>query len=208
VTRNAEALNPPVLVEAVVTMFQREFEPKLGKRAPTFRAILDYLLLHRRAPWTIVETGSARQEGNFDGDGMSTMLWSRLFEIGAARKVISLECDRKACELARKLAPHVEVRETDSVKGLEAMTRPDPARGIDLLYLDSFDLNPSDPWPSAFHHMMELATVWSDLPSGALVVVDDCINDLVGKHVLVAHFMKQLNVPTVFTGYQTGWARP
>ena len=42
-----------------------------------------------------------------------------------------------------------------------------------LLYLDSFDLDPDNPTPSAIHHVLELLAARPLLGPGTVVVVDD-----------------------------------
>ena len=79
---------------------------------------------------------------------------------------------------------------------------------VDLLYLDSFDYESSDPWPSAAHHMKELAAIISRLRPGSLVAVDD--NFIVngqrqGKGAYVYDFMNSIGKTLLHDGYQLIW---
>jgi hypothetical protein len=94
---------------------------------------------------------------------------------------------------------------------------------IDLLYLDSFDLDMTYWQPSAIHHLKELAVAIRALRADSLVVVDDCpstadftlednntINFVTspkigGKGRLVAEFANSIGAKCIFADYQAGW---
>jgi hypothetical protein len=181
------------------------YTEKLAHRGETFRQIFRYL---DAAPsgW-IVETGTARIEGNWAGDGQSTLLWDRVAETRPDLAVQSIDLDRKAVETAMHQTKHVQFTCGDSVQALGRFPEPEKIR---LLYLDSFDWQP-DPTvnlDSAFHHMAELAAVWANLPSGCLVVVDDRHGEGWGKHFMVEFFMEKLGIEPLFKAYQIGWVKP
>ena len=93
---------------------------------------------------------------------------------------------------------------------------------IDLLYLDSFDLDMNYPLPSAIHHLKELVAIAPMISSETLVVVDDSPTALIavpdgkdqfktlgrriaGKGQLIAEYAEAIGVKPYFVGYQCGW---
>ena len=94
---------------------------------------------------------------------------------------------------------------------------------IDLLYLDSFDLDWNFWQPSAIHHLKELSVAVRALRVDSLVVVDDCpsaadfvanenntINFVTaprvgGKGRLVAEVASAVGAKCLFAQYQAGW---
>jgi hypothetical protein len=81
---------------------------------------------------------------------------------------------------------------------------------IDLLYLDSYDVDWNDPHPSALHHLMELCAAMPGLQSGSLVVVDDHLDfdNRPGKSKYIVPFMAAIGARKLFEAYQVGWVMP
>jgi hypothetical protein len=153
----------------------------------------------------IVETGTSRIEGNWAGDGQSTLVWDWVASY-LDISVTSIDLNPEYVEIAKKqTSTRIEYICADSVESLSKMAN---IESIGLLYLDSFDWAPEINLVSAFHHLAELATVWAKLPSGCLVMIDDCHEEFQGKHVMVYLFMKKLGIEPAFTGYQAGWIKP
>jgi hypothetical protein len=185
--------------------FDSQFAPLLGPRSATFRAIFQYLLTIHSPPYLIVETGMARKAGNWQGDGMSTVLWDR-FVSALNGRVVSIDIDPGAIDVTRPMvSSRTNLVCNDSVATLCGLADIGRAQ---LIYLDSYDLDTSDPHPSAMHHLYELAAIFSNLAPGTLIVVDDCISDEVGKHKYVKGFFDRIGVRPLFRGYQTGWVKP
>ncbi len=84
----------------------------------------------------------------------------------------------------------------DSVAGLWRIKGP-----VDMVYLDSFDVDFNDTHPSALHHLKELASIMKNLVPQALVMVDDNV-DGTGKGQYVARFMKDIGAKCLHDGYQ------
>lgn len=125
----------------------------------------------------------------------------------------------------RSVSDRVKLTEGDSVKFLNTLLAEFLAEGktIDLLYLDSFDLDWDYWYPSAAHHLKELCAAMRILTKGTLVVVDDCplCGDYVsgaenqirfvrppavgGKGRLVAEFAASVGAKLEFAEYQAGW---
>lgn len=185
------------------TRFDIAYGPKLAGRAATFRAVIREAI-HQKAR-TIVETGCTRKECNWEGDGQSTIILSE-FARWVNGTFHTVDLDQEATELAHKLCPGANVTCGDSVEFLNKHKQE-----IDLLYLDSFDLDLSNPHPAAMHCMFEFCAARPKLHSGSIVFIDDSpMTDMVvsGKGTYVAQYLKQLGVSPFTFGYQAAWIMP
>jgi hypothetical protein len=184
-------------------------------------------------PVGIVETGCVRQPGNWAGDGGSTILFDRYAQAHPGSTVHTVDIDPKATGLCRScVSACVRIHTGDSVAFLRSLADgaldgplDTPLRNLDLLYLDSFDWNPNDSFPSAFHHLKELVAVAPLIRAETLVVVDDSPSSMVGffdskgafnlvaqprvdgKGKLIAEYAAQVGAQPHFSGYQCGWTR-
>lgn len=198
-------------------------EQEMPIRAVSFRKAFEYLDT-RPDPITIVETGCARNIGNWAGDGQSTLLFDRYVQ---SRKkgshVYSVDINEdnvQACQA--EVSKSVTVVCSDSVAYLHLLAH-QLDREISLLYLDSFDVNWLDLVPSAVHHLKELVSIKPCLTRDTLVMVDDSPiythvypngkDDLVligdncigGKGRYVADFAKDVGAKMLWNHYQTAW---
>lgn len=184
--------------------FDVEYAPRLAHRARTFRRTFELLLAAERDGYFVVETGCARQAGNWSGDGQSTLLFDRFVSLHGG-EVLSFDSDRAACEAARgQVSERTRIEQVDAIRGLEQLP---PGRPIDLLYLDSLDVDWDDPHPSSLHHLKELCAALPKLAPGTLVVVDDDPEGR-GKGQLIRELMDRAGVRPVFDEYQVGWIVP
>ena len=96
---------------------------------------------------------------------------------------------------------------------------------LDLLYLDSFDVDFDDPLPSVIHHLKELRAIAPLVSLETLVVVDDSPSSFIGvpdgdkpvqpirppriggKGRLIAEYADQIGAERLFAEYQCGWLR-
>lgn len=180
--------------------FQTEYEPKLGRRAPTFRCLFE--ALSNRWHLTIVETGCLRQPDNWAGDGQSTLMFQQLAET-THLSFYSVDLSPDSVAAARKIVPNCNVIQSDSIKFLSSFKLP-----IDVLYLDSLDYDPHNPFRSSKHHLLELCAAQRNLRSGSYVVVDDTwrvSGRVFGKGGLVAEYMQAVDATLLATGYQDVW---
>jgi hypothetical protein len=207
--------------------FETSAEPNLANRAISFRKIFEYLDQFE-TPVTIVETGCLRQLGNFAGDGQSTLLFDKYVTWrGDGSHVYTVDLDPKAVAACKSVVGHnVTVHCGDSVAYLNSLAQGfiDNNTQITLLYLDSYDVDWSYWFPSAAHHLKELAVAQRFINTDTLVVIDDCgLNTTVllddagaasmltghtivgGKGRLVAELAGQLGIQPVFAHYQVGW---
>ena len=183
--------------------FEKAFGDSLGKtqRWQAFTLIAEDLIARGR-PLYIVETGCARQMGNWGGDGLSTVLWDWLIKRAGGRSV-TYEINHKNIIEGRKMVSKAEIVQCDSVVGLRTTQDQDK---IDLLYLDSYDL--TDGIESPLHHLAELASIYAQLPPGCLIAIDDCIDEQHGKHRFVREWLSRLSVEPTLRGYVTVWVKP
>lgn len=171
---------------------------RLGKRHDAFKALAAEL----PEGCVIVETGTVRQVDNWEGDGQSTLVWNHL---AADRNgsVITIDINPAGAQLVTDLElDHVTALTGDSLTILPTLTGP-----INLLYLDSFDINFEHPQPAADHHLAELFAAQHLLQSGSIVAVDDNYDDA-GKGSEVASYFERHGVVEIITGYVRAWRIP
>jgi hypothetical protein len=203
--------------------FDADVAPHLMHRADGFRKIFAYLDGFER-PVGIIETGCMRKDYDW-GDGKSTLLFTKYAEWHPASVVYSVDLDPTAVELCRSLVGEgVRLHCGDSVAFLKSLADQPPAdlAAIDLLYLDSYDVDFDNPLPSAIHHLKELVAIAPLLSAETLVVVDDSPMSVLavpqggqlnlvsqprvsGKGKLVAEYAEQIGAKRLISGYQMGW---
>ena len=196
---------------------------KLAHREDSFRQMFRYLDSLGR-PVFILETGCLRMVDNWAGDGQSTRLFDRYAADHEGSLVCSVDIDPTATDVCRAVTEHTQVHTGDSVQFLRSMSRnpPPPFQAVDLLYLDSFDLDKRNVHPSAFHHMKELLAASPLVGPHTLVVVDDAPCEAMfvlrenavtfmeeptisGKGKYVAEYARHVGARLLFSGYQAGW---
>jgi hypothetical protein len=179
---------------------------RLGKRAEGFITIFTLLQEHfdSESPLTIVETGCVRDLNNWEGDGNSTILFN-LFAAETGSAFYSIDNNPGHCDLARRSCPKATMLCGDSVAMLHQLRS--LVDVVDLLYLDSCDLDWSNPHPSALHHLKELCAAAPVLKPGSLVFADDNSGGI-GKGMYVAEFLLNIGAQKVFEGYQVGFRMP
>jgi predicted O-methyltransferase YrrM len=177
-------------------------QPRLNNRSDGFQKIFEYLA-DKKNP-IIVETGTYREENNYEGDGCSTLLFDAFVDYHGG-SVLSVDIDPEACKLAIENTCFTEVIESDSVEFLGSLEGK-----ADLLYLDSYNIvNWNDDWAPAAHHLKELFAAKNCIKDGTLIVVDDNLTTPKGKRVgkgrLIYELMESLGIEPYFDGYQVGW---
>lgn len=169
--------------------------PELGKRAEPFRTIIDLL----PANCVIVETGTVRKAGNWIGDGQSTVVWDQVARTLAGH-VTTIDIDPVGAQLVEDLALFCTTAITaDSLATLRKLSNP-----VDLLYLDSFDIDFAQPGPAQQHHLREIAAAWHLVRPGSIVAVDDNLPDS-GKGRLVGDFLETRGAVRVVDAYVRAW---
>ena len=104
--------------------FEKEAEPKLEKRAKTFRLMFEYLD-QQSGPILIIETGVARQPDNWAGDGQSTVLFDRYVTArGPDSHVHAVDISADSVVACRGMVGNqTTVHLQDSVKFLDELAR-------------------------------------------------------------------------------------
>lgn len=165
----------------------------------TFKYALE--LLDQRRALTIVETGTARDGGgNCQGDGCSTLIWgdwaarngAHLYSVDISPKAIN-----KAVEGCKPYLNNITFVCSDSVNFLNQFGQP-----IDLLYLDSYDLDLANPGPSQNHHLNEIIAAYPFLHKYSVVMIDDCAFACGGKGKLVIQYLLDRGWRIVMSDYQ------
>jgi len=181
--------------------FDKTYFGKLNKRVKTFRKLFELLEEKNKDSYLIVETGCSRSKNNYNSDGMSTVLFDEFVNFHDG-KVISVDINETHCNIARSLVSNkTEIFCNDSVKFLWGLN---PPTDIDLLYLDSFDINFNKPHPSMLHHIKELCAIIGRLKKGAIIAIDDNIEKS-GKGGYISDFMENLGYKKVIDEYQIAW---
>ena len=186
--------------------YYEEVKPLLGLRETGFTKTFEYL--RRIKEPVIVETGTVREDYNFEGDGCSTILFDNYIDKQGG-KLITIDIDPAACKNARTVTTHAEVIEADSVEYLSTLEG-----HVDLLYLDSFNIyNWLDDWEASGHHLKELFAAKNVIKEGTLIVVDDNLyvpntednKRKSGKGRIIHELMQSIGIPTFIDGYHIGW---
>ncbi len=213
---DAVGLPPLDLADGFADIFDGHLKPRLAKRADGFARLFE-VLARQPGPLLIVETGTLRAAGNWEGDGQSSVMFDLFAQAETLRgrpvSFLSIDLSVASIGVARAVCSHATTLLcTDSVHGLHTLSRLASSRRIALLYLDSFDLDVADPMPSARHHLMELTAAAPMLGSGSLVMVDDYdvpgIGSVGGKGLLVDAYMGAVGATVLHTGYAKLWRLP
>ena len=192
----------PNIPAATWNDYFKAIKPRLNNRSEGFQKIFDFLSA-LKGP-VIVETGTYREENNYEGDGCSTLLFDSFVDYHGGT-VISVDIDPKACELAKNNTFFTEIIESDSVEFLGTLEGK-----IDLLYLDSYNIADwANDWAPAAHHLKELFAAKNCIKEGTLIVVDDNIKTQQGRRLgkgrLIYELMESLGIDPYFDDYQVGW---
>ena len=203
---------------------------KLGHREISFRKIFKYLDA-LPAPIVIVETGCLRVKDNFL-DGQSTLIFDKYtLSRGEKSKVYTVDINPNSTKVCKQVVSNnVEVTTNDSVRYLNNLSSNflKNKTKVSMFYLDSFDIDWRYTYPSAVHHLKELASITRLLNKETLVVVDDSpafgnltqseneskptwkiLNSpapsIGGKGFLVHEYAKHVGAKIVFSHYQAAW---
>lgn len=196
---------------------------KVGKRQESFVIMLDHLL--RCDKPVIVETGTTRSSDNYEGDGMSSLFFHQIAKMRKG-EFHSIDNDPKAVLVAEQLLFDPEwpsfVHLDDGIRGIFGLRYRD-VKKIDLLYLDSLDLDPTKGMlhMSCLQCFMEFTSAIPLLKPGSLICVDDnglfdFFNDVGEKvstnHMSKGEYIKQyfqvLGITPIFEEYQIIWKLP
>jgi len=204
--------------------------PNLGERKISFEKIFNYLD-KMSTPIIIVETGCLRKKDNFL-DGQSTLLFDNYtISRGNNSKVYTVDINKNSTNVCKEVvSKNVEIATEDSVRYLNSLCTNFLKNNVkvSMFYLDSFDIDWRYSYPSAAHHLKELAAITKILHEDTLLVVDDspAIGNLTqteneisstwkilpappptigGKGFLVHEYASHVGAKLVFAHYQAAW---
>ena len=182
----------------------REKHSKLDYRLETFAKAFDYLESLKQDYYVIVETGTVRTFGEYE-DGQSTILFDEFVNYHDG-VVYTVDTDPKCKEIVTEhCSKKVKAYTGDSVEFLRNHLGT-TFRKIDLLYLDSMDIDWDNPTESMEHHFKEFSSVLPSLKDKCLILSDDnALKKPVGKGMLVDTYFKNAGVERFIDGFQLGW---
>ena len=196
--------NVPIRKSFVNDVFLKKYYGLLARRRDTFKKMFEYLESLEKEEYLIVETGICRSENSFSGDGMSSLMFDDFINYYGG-KFITVDINKENVNFAKtKLSVKSDIINEDSVIALEKISNSNKSIGVDLLYLDSFDIDWKNPHISALHHFKELFSAKEMIKDHTLIVIDDNLNNM-GKGMYVADYMSNLNKEKYFDEYQIGW---
>jgi hypothetical protein len=180
-------------------------------RTATFKKALDYL--DRTKPKVLVETGTAR--GRFDinlpsicGDGGGTLIFALWCSKNNA-KIYTVDIDQTCidnCKLniaALGLTEYVEFIVSDSVAYLQNCDLTE----LKFIFLDSYDFDYNNPFPSQMHHKKEYEAVKNKLHNQCCILIDDCGLPHGGKGRYVEEDLVKDKFTLIENGYQHLYGR-
>jgi hypothetical protein len=190
---------------------------KLGKRQPSFVIMLDHLF--KTPEPFIIETGCMRQSDNFEGDGMSTLMWNNVCKM-IGGDFLSFDINPESVTFARSIvgSVHKHIIDQDSVIGIKQYCNMPTFKKIDLLYLDSVDLELPNLHNAFIHNMYEFTSAVGSLAPGALICVDDNVpfdfldsdgkitnTKAMSKGEYLKDYLAKLGIQPIYEGYQIIW---
>lgn len=192
------------------TAYLSSLSASLASRAQGFEAIFENLLKASQKPYLIVETGTIRTIDNFKGDGMSTFLFDG-FANQFGGEVWTCDISPIGSGLVSSFCSERVIPVTsDSVLFLESFKRLSK-RKINLLYLDSLDLDGPEQDQASTHAAMEYEAIKSCLAKKSIVAVDDAVSpegDLrEGKAKDVVKLLERDGFQCIFDSKHTVWVR-
>ena len=195
----------------IPSKFYTEFAGKITNERWNAFSLIYENLRGLTTPLVIIETGILRKLNDWNQDGNSTALWNYIAKERNG-KYIGIDIDPAAIELCKKNFLDGEYICGDSIAALRSLPALSEAS---LLYLDSYDLDISNPQPAAIHNTGELLAAYSALPSGCLIAIDDSnisignngIADS-GKNLISKYVLQSLNATRLADGYIEVWQKP
>lgn len=190
-----------------LTYFDNTFKAKLQKdptykdRYIGFRKIFAYLIAKNKSSYTIIETGGIRQKDNWS-DGQSSVLFYDFLKRFSG-KLTTIDTNPGVEVNYRLWLPPFAGVKVNVITGDGAVTLGKISEQVDLLYLDSFDIDHENPKPSMEHHLEEFTKAKDIInkSKGLLVAVDDNFG-VYGKGKYVLNWAVRNGKEILHNGYQ------
>jgi hypothetical protein len=137
-----------------------------------FQSFLEALRLLQERPSWIIETGSSAW-----GTDSSRLFDNYVASFGGTFWSVDIRLE-PMLKLKKSVTGKSILTCDDSVRFLQGWVDRHPGQKVDLVYLDSWDLNVSDPLPAAIHGLKEFFAIKPALRDGALLLIDDTPADI------------------------------
>ncbi len=115
----------------------------------------------------IIETGSSAW-----GTNSSLLFDGYVRNFGGSFETVDLRVE-PLLKLQDQCSPNTQLHCNDSVNFLKQWTSKNKGVKIDLLYLDSWDVEWSNPNPSGLHGLAEFLSISNHMQKGSLLLIDD-----------------------------------
>ena len=134
-----------------------------------------YYFASLKRPINILETGCGHYN-HTDKFATMTYIFANILNSlnGGSLLTIDINEDNlnKCKEITKNLSHIINYKLGDSLDVLKNLDE-QYIKSLDLIILDSYDLNLFDPNPSAIHHLRELLAVYDKLNKNCLIAIDD-----------------------------------
>jgi hypothetical protein len=132
-----------------------------------FSSLRDTLSMLDGRPSLILETGSSAW-----GTDSSRLFDAYVASFGGEFHTVDIRME-PMFKLGGSLTAGSSLTCDDSVRFLRRWVEENPGRQVDLVYLDSWDLDVHDPVPAATHGLEEFLAIAPALGEGSLLLIDD-----------------------------------
>lgn len=188
-------------------IFDKKYAPflnysKRNHRKDGFRIIFSELEKMNKDFYRIIETGTTRKDPTHRlawKDGMGTLMFENFVNYYDGT-VDTVDIDIDACKKCKSLvSSKVRVHCCDSLDFLKNLTEK-----IDFYYLDSWDVDRTNPSPSQEHHLQEFKIIEPFLQNCIVGIDDNYMHDNInlGKGKLIEEYLDKKNIKPIYKGYQ------
>ena len=132
-----------------------------------FSSLQETLRLLGERPSLILETGTSAW-----GTDSSRLFDAYVTAFGGEFRTVDIRVE-PVVRLRHSLSERSRLSCDDSVRFLKRWVEENPGRRVDLVYLDSWDLDVATPIPAANHGLSEFFAVAPALGEGSLLLIDD-----------------------------------
>ena len=126
-------------------------------------------------PINILETGCGH-DNNTDKFASMTYIFADILHSLNGGSLLTVDINEnnlnKCKEITKDFSDVINYRLGDSVEVLRNLNE-DFVKSLDLIILDSYDLNLFNPNPSAIHHLQELLALYNRINKNCLIAIDD-----------------------------------
>ena len=165
-----------------IALFLSKYKPLLHPYRDS-TMLMSLYMANRRGALTFVETGTARKDGDFYGDGQSTYILGDYCKtiLNNEGKIWTCDIIEENIDMCKKVtkefSDNIEYVVSDSLLFLKGFENK-----IDYLYLDSFDSSTGQEEEAALHNFEELKLALPNTHESTIIVIDDYhINGKKGK---------------------------